>query len=128
MTKRRLDEGGFANVLRQKHRVDPILKQESAQNTFALLMNAQRTQSPRSTTNETSYKYFNAEQPQAVQKCHRCSRGSAQDKCTFCEFFMCQDCLQQCSSCQHIYCNACSILDYSLSTDQVFCISCKQSD
>lgn len=29
MTKRRLDEGGFANVLRQKHRVDPILKQEA---------------------------------------------------------------------------------------------------
>lgn len=75
-------------------------------------MNAQRTQSPRSATSEASYKYFNAEQTQAEQKCYRCSRGTAQEKCTFCEFLMCQDCLQQCCSCQYIYCNACSILEY----------------
>ncbi|CAO3627547.1 unnamed protein product [Mucor hiemalis] len=90
MTKRRLDDGGFANVLRQKHRVDPIVKQEVAQNTFALLMKAQQRHSPKPTTNELSYKYFNAEQTQPLEKCHCCTRCSAYDKCTFCEFLMCR--------------------------------------
>ncbi|KAG2201098.1 hypothetical protein INT47_010850, partial [Mucor saturninus] len=47
MTKRRLDDSSFANVLRQKIKEDPIQKQQAAQNTFALLMKAQQPRTHR---------------------------------------------------------------------------------
>lgn len=110
-------------------------------------MKAQQSQPPKK-ANGPSYEYFNAEQNGTLHStttCHRCNNPSVYDKCTFCEFNMCQSCLQQCSACEYVYCGGCSVLEYvlvffeatcqvlkitfcsySLSVDQVFCISCIQ--
>ncbi|CAO3669934.1 unnamed protein product [Rhizopus stolonifer] len=42
MSKRQLEDTGFANVLRQKFKEDELIKQSVAQRTFERLMNAQR--------------------------------------------------------------------------------------
>lgn len=136
MTKRRLEDEGFANVLRQKPKEDLDAKQQIgkeiskanwfertaaqsvsfsilAQKTFALLMNAQKRSAP-AVSYEPSYKYFNTQlnsPTPTLTPCFRCSQPSTQDKCTFCENTMCQNCLQQCSACQYLYCSACSILE-----------------
>ncbi|KAI9472166.1 MAG: hypothetical protein EXX96DRAFT_348085 [Benjaminiella poitrasii] len=127
MSKRRLEDSGFANVLRQKQKEDPSSKQKAAQHTLALLMNAQRHgRDPNNNPmNEPSYSYFNNNnnQPEQVPTCYKCSRSPLHGRCTFCEHTLCQDCIQQCSSCQQNYCTTCSVIDYSLSLDQVFCLS-----
>lgn len=113
MTKRRLDDNGFVNVLRQKHKEDPILKQQTgkitcsfyyacyldhlAQNTFALLMKAQRQ--------------TNAMDCVDLSTCYKCNKNRIQDKCAFCEHSLCHECLQQCLSCQHLYCSTCSVIE-----------------
>ncbi|KAI8094080.1 hypothetical protein BDF21DRAFT_448359 [Thamnidium elegans] len=127
MTKRRLDDSSFANVLRQKVKEDPVIKQQAAQNTFALLMKAQQRPKPRAVA-APSYKYFNAPQePAPVEKCQRCANASVYNKCSFCEHILCHNCLQDCGACQYLFCSTCSVIDYSMSTDQVFCVSCTQN-
>ncbi|KAI7905090.1 uncharacterized protein BX663DRAFT_559316 [Cokeromyces recurvatus] len=130
MNKRRLEDSGFANVLRQKQKEDPYLKQKAAQRTFALLMEAQRNISnlKDKPTNEPSYNYFNNDdnQPSKTLTCYKCSNSFVYGRCSFCENVLCQNCIQQCNTCQQCYCSTCSIIDYSLSSDQIFCLSCKQ--
>ncbi|KAL9545671.1 hypothetical protein MBANPS3_007044 [Mucor bainieri] len=136
MTKRRLDDDDLVNLLRQKHKEDPLQKQQAARHTFAMLMRAQQQQpssmTPTSTTDPgPSYQYFNNSNPvqqptAAVAACYKCSTAVAYDTCHHCEHHLCQNCLQQCNQCQHVYCSTCSNIDYSQSTDQVFCLSCAQ--
>ncbi|KAF1800379.1 hypothetical protein V8B55DRAFT_1536684 [Mucor lusitanicus] len=127
MTKRRLDDDDLVNLLRQKHKEDPQQKQQAARYTFAMLMRAQQSPMPPSTPNPgPSYQYFNNNnpaQPSAVA-CYKCSTAAAHGTCHHCEHHLCQSCFQQCNLCQHVYCSTCSNIDYSQSTEQVFCLSC----
>ncbi|KAI8376728.1 hypothetical protein EDC96DRAFT_495624 [Choanephora cucurbitarum] len=149
MTKRRNDDEGFANVLRQKPKEDLALKQEignkkqmqqnlfvdffmpkkKAQNTFAMLMRAQKTIQQQKMKTDPSYQYFNSNGNDTSNSllCHRCQTlTNAAEKCAFCENMTCSNCIQPCASCQSLYCSVCCILDYSLSVTQAFCLSCKQ--
>ncbi|CAO0803026.1 unnamed protein product [Mucor circinelloides] len=128
MTKRRLDNDDFVNSLRQKHKEDPQLKQQAARNTFAMLMRAQQSPTTPTADPGPSYQYFNNSNTAlpATVVCYKCSAAVAYDKCNHCEHLLCQTCLQQCNSCQYLYCSTCSNIDYSQSTDQVFCLSCAQ--
>ncbi|CAO3641268.1 unnamed protein product [Mucor fragilis] len=127
MTKRRLDDDDLVNLLRQKHKEDPEQKQQAARHTFAMLMRAQQSPMTPSTIDPgPSYQYFNnsnSTQP-AATACYKCPSAVAYDRCNHCEHHLCQNCLQQCNLCQHVYCSTCSNIDYSQSTDQVFCLSC----
>ncbi|KAI8977006.1 hypothetical protein BDF20DRAFT_538215 [Mycotypha africana] len=99
------------------------MKQQAAQNTFSMLMNAQRK------AQVHTIKHMNSSSlPTASYTCYKCMQNCACDVCAFCEKRVCQNCIQQCNQCQNLYCSTCSEIDYSLSMDRVFCLSCKQHD
>lgn len=138
MTKRRLDDSGFANVLRQKAKEDPVIKQQAgnnkaiqveyliayfffflflcfflkknfiAQNTFALLMKAQQRPKPRVMA-EPSYKYFNTVQAPAPTS-EQCYRCANSAVYSKCTF------------CEHILCHQC--LQNCGACQNLFCSTC----
>jgi hypothetical protein len=85
-----------------------------AQKTFALLMQAQKTQGTPSVNDlGPSYQYFNNSDPlqSTPAICYKCTTATIYDRCSHCEHTLCQNCLQQCNSCQHLYCTTCSNIE-----------------
>ncbi|CAO3701781.1 unnamed protein product [Rhizopus microsporus] len=118
MTKRPLEDASFANVLRQKPKEDISFKHQNAKQTVQLLMNAQRNlliPQPNNDNNNNT-----------LGTCYRCSHNTC-IKCTYCEHVFCNNCIQQCITCQLPYCTTCSEIDYSQPMEQVFCFTCKQT-
>ncbi|KAI8637674.1 hypothetical protein BD408DRAFT_424115 [Parasitella parasitica] len=130
MTKRRLDDNDFVNKLRQKQKEDPEMKHQAAQNTLALLMRAQHSTGVAAPANdpETLRQYLTSHNPAPkVAVCYKCPNATIYDRCSHCEHDLCLNCLQQCNSCQQLYCTTCSNINYSQSLEQVFCLSCTQA-
>ncbi|KAI9485107.1 hypothetical protein BDB00DRAFT_851525 [Zychaea mexicana] len=140
-SKRRLDDQDedLVNVLRQRFKQDDDQKQAIAKQTFGMLMNAQQQQQQQLALapqgdKEPSYALFDdpetysslgADNASSSRPCYRCNRGTACEKCAFCEHAICGNCMQPCSVCEHIFCGGCSTIDYSSSFEQTFCLSCK---
>ncbi|KAI8099327.1 uncharacterized protein BX664DRAFT_381897 [Halteromyces radiatus] len=126
MTKRlrSSDESDVANVLRQRHKHDPIQKEKQGQHTFALMMRAGQKQ----TTSLPSPSLFEVQSPipqQLSSPCFRCPTALPSCcTCTFCEQAICQHCIQPCQRCNSMFCTACSVIDYSAAMEQAYCLSC----
>ncbi|KAI8336980.1 hypothetical protein BC941DRAFT_426279 [Chlamydoabsidia padenii] len=63
-------------------------------------------------------------QQQDTLNCFRCPSLTSSCSCTFCEYSICQQCIQQCQGCNSFYCTACSVKDYSTDDEKVYCLSC----
>lgn len=126
MTKRRLEDSAFANVLRQKPKEDGSIKQLAgmlksasfyislsnllliiAKKTFELLMNAQKRSREMHIQEDEEMLYLKSK----TSHCFRCSWIRVCEKCNFCEQFFCQDCTQQCMACRLYHCTTCSIIE-----------------
>ncbi|KAI9256194.1 NADP-dependent oxidoreductase domain-containing protein [Sporodiniella umbellata] len=99
MTKRCLEDAGFANVLRQKFKGDEIYKQAVADQTWKRLMNAQRQLKKMNDTHSDQ------------TACFRCSTLRHANPCNLCERPFCEDCRQQCLLCGYDHCTTCSAIE-----------------
>ncbi|CAO3579500.1 unnamed protein product [Absidia cylindrospora] len=115
------EDSDLVNVLRQRQKNDPQQKQLQGQQTFALMMRASARQHlPRPST-----PLPNSYQQKVLLDCFRCPLPKpSYCLCTFCEHSICQQCIQRCQRCDSMYCTACSVIDYSASIEQVFCLTC----
>eukprot|EP01098_Paradermamoeba_levis_P000934 TRINITY_DN11057_c0_g1_i1.p1 TRINITY_DN11057_c0_g1~~TRINITY_DN11057_c0_g1_i1.p1 ORF type:complete len:139 (-),score=22.84 TRINITY_DN11057_c0_g1_i1:130-546(-) len=58
--------------------------------------------------------------------CH--SAQSTQTPCAYCEYPFCSNCTRQCEKCLDIFCPSCSICNFDMRVDRVFCLQCNAEE
>eukprot|EP00741_Cyanophora_paradoxa_P025200 tig00000350_g24325.t1 len=59
--------------------------------------------------------------------CGVCRERSEDAPCSYCSKRACEMCLRQCEHCQDVFCSECSVVNYDMAHDRLFCIGCNAS-
>uniref|UniRef100_A0A7S4KDI2 Apoptosis regulatory protein Siva n=1 Tax=Paramoeba aestuarina TaxID=180227 RepID=A0A7S4KDI2_9EUKA len=61
-------------------------------------------------------------------QCSSCSRASGTVECSYCMQMTCDTCVRQCAGCQGPFCELCTITNYDLRHDRMFCFHCEREN
>lgn len=115
-------EGGVLRRAREEHRTVDAIQ--------LLMRNARQLRPPADPQAPHQGEAAGVAQPQeeAAQQQQQQRLGSQPPgfsaPCTHCQTLLNERELRQCASCQDVFCAPCSVMDYSLREDRVFCLEC----